>query len=227
MATTTVENVTERVPSKLKHIVYLIILILLYRQVHLVDFDYNCNDQSSSCIEKKQNITLMSILRQIVLAVIICFGVWQLFYILGSNPSTMFASAGISVAILGLSFKPLLDEYIQGTHLIFQNRVKLYDKVHIFTKFGRWYPELHEDAVTVVNFSPTFLTLRLNDGTTFTLNTTQVNGFKLLESTEYAKDMSEKSSKHTELHKNKDNDTDDNHYRHNTPDPILELFQLA
>lgn len=221
------ENLTERVPSKVKHIVYLTIFILLYRQVHLVEFDYNCNNHSSACIDAKQNITMMSILRQIVLAVIICFGVWQLLYILGSDPSTMFASAGISVAIIGLSFKPLLDEYIQGTHLIFQNRVKLYDKVHIFTKFGRWYPELHDDAVTVINLSPTFLTLRLNDGTTFTLNTTQVNGFKLFESTEYTKDISHKDSQHVQLHKNRDKDNDENHHYQDAPDALLELFQLT
>jgi small-conductance mechanosensitive channel len=176
------QNIQQKVPSKLKNVVVLIVLAILYYNISRTEFDYgDCNVKvlkNSTCIEKKQAMTIKSIIQQAAIAAILGVGVWQLLYLFGSDPSTMFASAGISVAIIGLSFKPLLDEYIQGTHLMMQNRVRLYDEVHIFTKWGNWYPQLHEDAVVIVELSPTFFTLKHKDGSQFTLNTAHINGFK-------------------------------------------------
>lgn len=174
------QNIQQKVPSKLKNVVVLIVLAILYYNISRTEFDYDdCNATNNfKCIEKKQAMTIKSIIQQAAIAAILGIGIWQLLYLFGSDPSTMFASAGISVAIIGLSFKPLLDEYIQGTHMMMQNRVRLYDEVHIFTKWGNWYPELHEDAVVIVELSPTFFTLKHKDGSQFTLNTAHINGFK-------------------------------------------------
>ena len=176
-----VDSIKQKGPSKLKNVVVLIVLAILYYNISRTEFEYvacNASSNNSECIERKQTMTIKSIIRQAAIAAILGVGVWQLLYLFGSDPSTMFASAGISVAIIGLSFKPLLDEYIQGTHLMMQNRVRLYDEVHIFTKWGNWYPQLHEDAVVIVELSPTFFTLKHKDGSQITLNTAHINGFK-------------------------------------------------
>ena len=212
------KEIKKQIPSKLKHVVIFVIMVILYNNINDINIDFKtCNSNDSGCIEQKQSVTMKSIIKQICIALIIAIGIWQLLYIFGSDPSTMFASAGISVAIIGLSFKPLLDEYIQGTHLIFQKRIMLYDKVHVFTKWGRWFPELHEEPVNVIGLYPTFFTFKHQDGRETTMNTGHINGFKI--TSENIKDIVVKSS----APKDKDELGNDS-VQEDANDSLMDLF---
>lgn len=138
----------------------------------LCEFGKHCNTW-------KQKLTTEIILIDLIRTIaFVGIGI-SLLSLLQVDTSGVMASAGISLAIIGLSIKPVADEFVYGTSFILQGRVKLWDTVHIFTKFGRWIPELSEQGVVVISISPLSFTFQYENGSRFNLNSSHINGILL------------------------------------------------
>jgi hypothetical protein len=174
-------KIDQKITNAIRQLLILYALYIVYIKTHEFTIKIpTCQTDSRACADKKQAMTSRIIIKQILIATVVALGVWNTLSLIGVNPSTLIASTGISIAIIGLSIKPVLDEYIQGSVLIFQKRVTLGDDVHILTRFGRWIPEINEGPVKVIDLTPSFFTFRSNSGAAFTMNTTQISGFKII-----------------------------------------------
>jgi hypothetical protein len=212
--------------NKIKQVTILVVIFLIYKNIetHAIEIP-TCDTDSKECISKKQSVTTSIMTKQISMTIIIGFGIWHSFSMIGVNPSALLTSAGISVAIIGLALKPILDEYIQGSVLIFQKRVKLADNVYILTRWGRWFPDKEQGPVKVVDLTPSFFTFQYQDGSKFTMNTTQINGFRIFHTDEVT-DKKDDSAKPLVIH-NEDSNVEKDDMEllmEPEPDPFLQFF---
>ena len=179
-------------------VVLFIIFYIIYTRIDKVDLSDPCTTREDrSCNEKKRKITLKNLLIIFSKAIILVCVVWTLLRFMKINTTVLFSSLGISLAVIGLSIQTILEEYMYGITYMSQNRPEMWDTIHVYSKWGKWIPDIHKPGMKVVGINPMFFTFQFEDGKIMTLNCAQVSGF--------AKAKYQEASE-----RNKDVDNDDN-----------------
>ena len=107
--------------------------------------------------------SLRLLIRQIVVAGVIIFGVAVAFGVLGVSLATIIASFGVAGLIVGFALKDILENFVAGVLILWRRPFEIGDQIQVATNMG---------TVSEINFRST--TLRTADGIAVLIPNAQV-----------------------------------------------------